>query len=84
MNQLPSTSELSLAILKVMKVEEVKRTLDIDNLVAEFLRIPSEYLELKRLGKRTEFGYRMAWAKQKLKASKNLENLGSGNWKRIA
>ena len=84
MNQLPNISELADAILDVMKIGDQKRFKEIDSLVAEKLNIPRNLLDQIRLGKRTEYAYRMAWAKQKLKSAKNLENKGGGNWKRIS
>lgn len=84
MNQLPNISELADAILDVMKIGDQKRFKEIDSLVAEKLNIPRNLLDQIRLGKRTEYAYRMAWAKQKLKLANNLENTGEGNWKRIS
>lgn len=83
MKTLPNISDLSAAILQVMFVGDVKSFREIDDLVAKHLNIPSDLLNQKRQGNRTEYGYRMAWAKQKLKASKNLENAESRGWKRI-
>jgi len=84
MNYLPNISELATAILDVMKIGDQKRYKEIDALVAERLQIPKSLLDQVRLGTRTEYAYRMAWAKQKLKSSKNLENVGGGDWKRIS
>jgi restriction endonuclease Mrr len=84
MNKLPNISELAEAILDVMKVGDQKRFKEIDSLVAEKLNIPRELLEQIRVGKRTEYAYRMSWAKQKLKSAKKLDNTGGGNWKRIS
>jgi len=84
MNQLPNITELADAILDVINIGDQKRFKEIDALVADKLNIPRELLEQIRMGKRTEYSYRMAWAKQKLKSTKNLENAGGGNWKRIS
>ena len=53
------------------------------NLVASSAGLAPE--ALKRLhdparGKRTEFGYRLAWAKSKLKAEGLIERAGSRRW----
>jgi hypothetical protein len=84
MKSLPSISDLAASILAALEIGDQKRHHEIDALVAEKLKIPDFLLVQIRQGKRTEYAYRMAWARQKLKSSKNLENLGGGNWRRVA
>ena len=84
MSDLPSTTSLAETILKVVMSGESKRFKDIDDETAELLGIQADLLKIMRSGGRSEFAYRMSWARQKLKASKDLENLGKGIWKRIS
>lgn len=84
MINLPKMGELLEATLHVMKESEVEmHNKAIDSAVAQYLDLSIEQLSQIRLGKRTEFAYRMAWARQRLKQEKKIENLGKGFWKTI-
>ena len=84
MIDLPNISILAPCILKVLLSGESKRFKDIDDAVAVLLGIQEESLRQMRSGGRSEYAYRMSWARQKLKESGDLENLGKGIWKRIS
>ena len=84
MSDLPNISILAPSILKVLLSGESKRFKDIDDAVAVLLGIHEESLRQMRSGGRSEYAYRMSWARQKLKESGDLENLGKGIWKRIS
>jgi hypothetical protein len=84
MSDLPNTSILAPSILKVLLSGESKRYKEIDDEVAVLLSIREETLKIMRSGGRSEYAYRMSWARQKLKESGDLENLGKGIWKRIS
>jgi hypothetical protein len=84
MINLPKMAELLEATLQVMIGSELGiHNKKIDSEVAKHLNLSTEQLSQVRLGKRTEFAYRMAWARQRLKQEKKIENLGKGFWKII-
>ena len=83
MISLPKVSELAESIMDVMESSvEKMHNKEMDELVARHLKLTSEQISPIRLGKRTEFGYRMAWARQRLKQEKKIENVGKGFWKK--
>lgn len=84
MTDLPNAKILAAAILKVVLSGESKRFSEIDRETADCLGIPADLLQITRSGGRTEYAYRMSWARQILKQSQDLENLGKGIWKRIS
>jgi hypothetical protein len=80
---LPKVSELAESIMYVMGSSDAgMHNKKIDELVALNLKLTSDQTSQIRLGKRTEFGYRMAWARQRLKQEKKIENEGKGFWKK--
>ena len=84
MIMLPKLSELAESILQVMNSSDSSmHNKKIDESVALHLKLTSEQLSQVRLGKRTEFAYRMAWARQRLKQENKIENEGKGFWKKI-
>jgi len=82
MIEFPKTTLLAESILKVMNsTNSDMHNKDIDKSVAKLLELSTEQLSQVRLGKRTEYAYRMAWARQKLKQDKKILNIGKGYWK---
>ena len=84
MINLPKTSALVEATIEIMgKSGSEWHHKKIDEAVAAYLRLTEEQLSVVRHGKRTEFAYRMAWARQRLKQEKKILNMGKGYWKAI-
>ena len=69
-SEFPNTSEVMQAIVQLLKEHESMNSNDIDEKIAEFFKLTSD--QVKRLhkigsGNRTEFKYRMAWIRTKMK-----------------
>lgn len=78
---IPKIKELCNAIESVLSDSgEIMHTKDLDERVAKYLNLSKEDIGQIRMGNRTEFSYRMAWAKQNLKRSQVIENRGNGLW----
>lgn len=53
---------------------------EIENAVAKKLNLSPEAIKQVRSGKRTEFAYRLSWARTKCKAEGLITNSGGGRW----
>jgi restriction endonuclease Mrr len=79
---MPGSVELELALLDVLLGEEDgMNTDDILEEVAIHLGLSKEVLEMKRIGNRKEFGYRLSWARTKAKEKGLVERVEFGVWK---
>jgi restriction endonuclease Mrr len=81
-DNMPSGNELELALLDVLLGEEDgMNTDDIFEEVAIHLGLSNEILQIKRSGRRSEFGYRLSWARTKAKEKGLVERVEFGIWK---
>ncbi|RYZ03029.1 MAG: hypothetical protein EOO73_29355 [Myxococcales bacterium] len=84
---LPRASQLDEPILHVLKTSP--DTLDndaIDQAVARQLGVPEQALRALHTpghGTRTEFAYRMAWARTRLRLKGLIERVGSRSWRAV-
>jgi restriction endonuclease Mrr len=79
--KLPELVECTLHVMGGAKTSMHNK--EIDEAVGRYMNLSAEQLSQIRSGKRTEFAYRMAWARQRLKQEKKVENEGKGFWKVI-
>jgi hypothetical protein len=83
MNKLPSKSVLMDAIIDLFATSgsTVLSTKEINDKVAEQLKIPNELLMLEDSNcTGTEYSYRMRWARTELKSKNKLKNIQRGQW----
>jgi restriction system protein len=84
-SKLPPSSGLEAPLLKALRESGAPMTTDaIDAFVARELELPDELLTALRVpgrGSRTEFAYRMAWARTRLKGKGLVERSGPRTWK---
>lgn len=81
MTQLPSPSELAPNV--VAALEELGGTAhfkEIEKIVAKKLNLTEEATSAIRSGKRTEFAYRLSWARTRCKSEGTIRNVGKGVW----
>jgi len=79
---LPKNIELLDSIIRVL--DESDRPMSskaIDDAVAEELGLLESQLAVMRTPKRSEYKYRMAWARTKLKSQGLIPKLDDGSWK---
>lgn len=82
MTKLPSPSELAPVVVEVIKeLGGTAHFKDIERAVIKKLGLSSESISQIRTGKRTEFAYRLSWARTKCKSEGLITNSGSGVWK---
>jgi len=84
MPKLPSPSELALAVVEVL--EDLGGTAhfkEIERAVAKKLDLSTEVTSQIRTGKRTEFAYRLSWARTKCKSEGLITNSGQGVWRLV-
>jgi len=82
MEKLPRYQELIEPMLVFLKAHKGPATnLEINDAVARFLNIPSSLLAEIHSGKRTEFQYRMAWARTKAKSEGKISSPKREMWK---
>ncbi len=80
--QLPKNIELLDSIIRVLESSKLPMSSkDIDLAVAEELELLQSQLEVMRTPSRSEYKYRMAWARTKLKSQGLIVKLESGEWK---
>lgn len=83
MTDLPSPSELAPIIVVVLDELGGKAHFkDIEIAVAQHLNLEAELVKIVRSGKRTEFAYRMSWARTACKGKGLIRNLGKGIWEK--
>jgi hypothetical protein len=81
MNQLPKYQEFIEPMLTFLADRTSPATnSEINKAVADALKIPSELLNKIHSGSRTEFQYRMAWARTKAKADGKISSLRRETW----
>jgi len=81
MTQLPSPSDL--APLVVVALKELGGTAhfkEIEKIVAKRLNLTEAATSTIRSGNRTEFAYRLSWARTKCKSEGTIRNTGKGVW----
>jgi restriction endonuclease Mrr len=84
MNKLPSPSELAPAVVEALKdLGGSAHFKDIERAVAKKLNLSYEITSQIRSGKRTEFAYRLSWARTKCKSEGLITTSGQGVWKLI-
>ena len=84
MTKLPSPSELAPVVVEVIKeLGGTAHFKDIEKAVVKKLGLPIEATSQIRSGKRTEFAYRLSWARTKCKSEGLITNSGSGIWKLV-
>ncbi len=83
MKELPQKKELMVATLEVMaKEDKVYSTSELNDLVAKYLQIPDDLLEIEDANfSGTEYSYRMRWVRTQLKQDGKLLNVKRGEWK---
>lgn len=80
--RLPRNIELLDSIVRILDASELPMSSkDIDVAVADELQLLDSQLEIMRTPKRSEYKYRMAWARTKLKSQGLIEKLDGGSWK---
>lgn len=81
MAKLPSPAELAPVVVDVLKdLGGSAHFKDIEKAVAIKLNLTRAETSQIRTGKRTEFSYRLSWARTKCKADGLLANTGKGIW----
>lgn len=85
--ELPRASQLDDPILRVLKTGPEPLDNDaMDTAVARELGVPEEALLVLHTpgrGNRTEFAYRMAWARTRLRLKGLIERVGSRSWRLV-
>ncbi len=78
---LPKNIELLDSIIRVLDASKSPMSsADIDMAVAEELEMLQSQLEIMRTPSRSEYKYRMAWARTKLKSQGLILKLENGSW----
>jgi restriction endonuclease Mrr len=78
---LPKNIELLDSIIRVLDASKSPMSsADIDMAVAEELEMLQSQLEIMRTPSRSEYKYRMAWARTKLKSQGLIQKLENGSW----
>lgn len=84
MTKMPSPAELAPVVIEALKeLGGSAHFKDIEKIVAKKLNLSSDVTSQIRSGKRTEFAYRLSWARTKCKADGLIVNSGQGNWKLV-
>jgi len=84
MTKLPSPSELAPVVVEVLKeLGGTAHYKEIETAVGKKLGLSIEVTSQVRSGKRTEFAYRLSWARTKCKSEGLITNFGSGVWKLV-
>ena len=79
--KLPSALELQNAVLFVMqKKGSSMHFKEIELLVAQHLSLNEDQLNIRRSGNRTEFAYRLSWARTALSHQKKIIRKEKGFW----
>ena len=77
----PSSGELETALLQVLCANLQGLTVqEIEVQVGDLLKISPESLQMKRPDGRSEFGYRLAWARTHAKQKGFVKNLRFSTW----
>ncbi len=85
MKSLPSPSELAPIVITVLDDLGGKAHFkDIEREVARVLNLDESTKAIVRKGNRTEFAYRLSWARTACKNQGKIRNLGQGFWERIS
>lgn len=81
MTSLPSPSLLAPLVVEALReLGGSAHFKDIEKVVAKKLNLSSDIISQVRSGKRTEFAYRLSWARTKCKAEGLITNSGGGKW----
>lgn len=85
MSNLPSPSELAPIVITVLDNLGGKAHFkDIEREVARLLHLDEPTKSMIRTGTRTEFAYRLSWARTACKNQGKIRNLGKGIWERVS
>ena len=82
--KLPPASTFERPVIELLKNRaEPMTNADMDELVAKQLELPADLLARPHGagGTRTEFAYRMAWARTRLKSKGLIERVGPSTWR---
>lgn len=80
MNELPKYQNLVIPMLMVLGDGRVLHIKEISSLLSKKLAIPTSLLEIIHSGTRTEFDYRLAWARTKAKNSGWIQSDKREHW----
>ncbi len=80
MNELPKYQDLVFPMLRALLDGRVLHNREISTLLSQQLGIPKPLLEVIHSGTRTEFDYRLAWAKTKAKNSGWIQSDKREHW----
>jgi hypothetical protein len=84
MERLPSPAEMVPSVLRALEEMGGRAHFkEIERNVAKNLFLSPSILQIIRSGKRTEFAYRMSWARTSAKAQGLIRNEGKGIWSKI-
>jgi hypothetical protein len=84
MDKLPTPAELVPSVLEALNELGGKAHFkDIERTVAKNLSLSPSVLMIIRSGKRSEFAYRLSWARTSAKIQKLIRNEGKGIWSKI-
>lgn len=84
MSKLPTTSELKPAVIIALnELGGRAHFKEIENTVAINLAVSPSDLQIIHNGKRTEFSYRMSWARASAKSQNLIQNEGKGIWSKV-
>ena len=77
----PSSRELETALLQVLSRNlQGLSVQEIEVQVGDFLKMSPESLQMKRKDGRSEFGYRLAWARTHAKEKGFIKNIRFSTW----
>jgi len=79
---IPNSETLGNALIEVLRANPAGlKSKQIDNIVANNLKITDEDLKIIRTGNRSEFSYRMAWERTHAKSKGKISRLPDGVWR---
>jgi hypothetical protein len=84
MTNLPSPTDLAPVVVAALEhLGGSAHFKEIERVVATKLNLTAEDISKIRSGTRTEFAYRLSWARTKCKAEGLITNSGQGIWKLV-
>lgn len=84
MSELPKASELVGPLVEILKAAKQPLSVqEIERQMADSLQIPEELRSVKRIGNRTEFNYRLSWARTRAKNLGLIQRTSSKFWTTI-
>lgn len=81
MRELPKASELVSPLIEVLKAASHPLSIqEIESQVAANLQVPDDLRNIIRMGNRTEFNYRLSWARTRAKNLGLIQRTSSKYW----